>query len=147
MEIDPADDDVATPHTAHSSAIHSVHENTSTRDVERERGRERKALGGLTAAQASSDNRHPHPQHHSLSHFQPLPLPTSAPAPVRATNVVSTSTSRSTRAVSESSSVRSTVEDRSSNATFSIFSDNAGKMEKKEECVPKSVEKKRKETR
>ena len=126
MEIDPTDDDVATPHTAHSSALHSINEITNIRDVEgdRGRGRERKALGGLTAAQASTDNRQSHPHHLSVSLSQPLPLPTSLP--VRTTSSASTSTGRNVRAVSTSSTGRSTVEDRSSNATFRIFSDIAG---------------------
>ena len=143
MDTDPSNDDIATPHTAHtahSSAMQSINENMNIR--EGERGRERKALGGLTAAQASTDNRHPHPHPHSLSHsqplFQPRPLPVSvplntfAPAPVRTLHAASTSTSRNGRAVSTSSSVRSTAEDRSSNATFRIFSDNAGKIKTKE---------------
>ena len=138
MESNPADDDNATSHTTHDSArhtnpnTHSMNENIINRGEER--GRERRVLGGLTAAQASSDNRHPHPSHQPLSHSQslpqPLPLTSSAPVPVRTSHAVSTSTSRNVRAVSTSSSVRSTVEDRSSNATFRIFSDNPGKMEK-----------------
>lgn len=144
MEANPADDDndTITQRTTHDSTTHtnthahtnthSMNENTNNRGEER--GRERRALGGLTAAQASSDNRQPHPSQQPLSHSQPQPLPltSSAPVSVRTSHAVSTSTSRNVRAVSTSSSVRSTVEDRSSNATFRIFSDNPGKKEKTE---------------
>lgn len=143
MEGNPDnDDDIATPltHTAHSSSTGGrvVHgESTIIRDLVREigsnRGRERKPLGGLSAAQASSDNRQPslipqsHSNTHSLSHSQPLPTHTTAFAPARTSNAVSTSTSRGVRAVSTSSSVRSGADERASNATFRIFSDNPGK--------------------
>jgi hypothetical protein len=137
MEGNPDNDDnIATSHTAHSSgsssggAVHGINENNAVRDLERERGRERKPLGGLSAAQASSDNRQPSLLPHSLSHSQPLPTHTTAFVPARTSNAVSTSTSRNVRAVSTSSSVRGGAEERTSNATFRIFSDNPGKKKK-----------------
>lgn len=136
MEGNPDNDDnIATPltHTALSSGgggsgvVHGIHEDNAVRDLERERGRERRPLGGLSAAQASSDNRQPSllPHSFSNSHSQPIPTHTTAFAPA-----VSTSTSRGVRAVSTSSSVRSGAEERASNATFRIFSDNPGKKKK-----------------
>jgi hypothetical protein len=145
MEGNPDNDDNIAPpltHTALSSGgggsgvVHSVHENNAVRDLERERGsergKERMPLGGLSAAQASSDNRQPSLLPHSLSnsHTQALPTHTTAFAPARTSNAVSTSTSRGVRAVSTSTSVRSGAEERASNATFRIFSDNPGKKKK-----------------
>lgn len=149
MEGNPDNDDnIATPltQTAHSSGsssggsgtVHGINENNAVRDLERERGsdrgRERKPLGGLSAAQASSDNRQPQLLPHSLSnsHSQPIPTHTTAFAPARTSHALSTSTSRGVRAVSTSTSVRGGAEERASNATFRIFSDNPGKKIKME---------------